>query len=146
MTRFSLIMRDWENSSDRATAEVTNSLSSIAELTITNKIDLPSWQQEWKTRMILLVKEIAKADLGKNLTPETCLSGYYFGLNPLHSDKMEHFPGQLSGNILAEMREIVKTNGNCSPEQRSRLNTWLHISWDNSTFAAGILYSYAYAV
>jgi hypothetical protein len=124
------ILQFWEEASFNAATEVTNLFCQIAESKATNP---DAWLTEWQTGVSRLVRAMASEEYGQGLSePTSALAAFYTSLNPLHGDRMENLTGNPPDRIVQCAQEILGA-GDCSEEQRARINTMLHISAEPGT-------------
>lgn len=136
-----LILQGWEGKCFAAATEVTNTL---ADLAIAETDDLNDWRNLWKSQMLRLMYAIAQAALGKSLDRDSVLNGLYSSLNPLHADRMESRTTRLCSQLSSNSDEILAFSTGCGVKQKARVNTMLHLSFENlEKFCAGNIYMFS---
>ncbi|MBA7596871.1 hypothetical protein ES703_03861 [subsurface metagenome] len=132
-------LQAWEEKSFKAATEVTNILSSFAP----QENDPKKWRSDWKSQLLSLMYAIAKEATGEHLDRDSALSGLYNSLNPLHSDRMESYIGELSLSLSGNSDEILKYSEDCGIEQKAKINTMLHLAFEDSgRYSAGNIYKF----
>jgi len=135
-----LFMQAWEGKCFQAATDVTNALSVLAT---DDAADLKKWREIWKSNFLQLMCAMAKAEAGKNLDANLCIISLYDSLNPLHADRMESNTPKLSNYFSDKSAEILSVSADCGIERRARVNTMLHLAFENlEHFTAGNLYTF----
>jgi hypothetical protein len=120
----------WEATSYRAATEVSNRLCEIADSKSTSLAD---WIKDWNIGVSQLIRAMASEEYGQGLAePAPALAALYTSLNPLHGDRMEYLTSDPPDCIVKCAAEILKA-GDCTEEQRGRINTMLHVSVEPGT-------------
>lgn len=133
------IIQAWEGKNFEAATEVTNILSSF----ITDEKDPDKLRDAWKVQILNLMFSLAKEAVGKNLDESTVLIGLYNSLNPLHADRMENYIGDLSDSLSLNAEEVLKNKDDCGIEQKSKINTMLHLAFkEDSEHCGGNIYEF----
>jgi len=133
-----LFMQAWEGKCFEAATDVTNSLSALA---VGDAAAFIKWRDLWKSNLLQLMCAMAKAEAGENLDPNSCLISLYGALNPLLTDKMESNMSELSILLGDKSTEILSVSTECGAERKARVNTMMHLSFENLRFfTAGNLY------
>jgi len=131
------IIQAWEGENFKAATEVTNILSTF----ITDEKNPEKWRDGWKAQILKLMYSLAKEAVGENLDKSSVLAGLYNSLNPLHSDRMERFTGDLSALLADVAEEILKHTEDCGAERKAKINTMLHLAFEeNGKYANGDIY------
>lgn len=136
-----LFLQSWEEKCFTSATEVTNTLASLAA---ENAGDFTTWRNNWKSRLLELMHAMAEAEAEKNLDCDSCLSGLYASLNPLHADRMESQCAELSISLGKYATEILQASADCGVPRKARVNTMLHLAFDKlDKFHPGNLYKVA---
>ena len=139
LTRVSplLILQGWEGECFGAATNVTNALSGLAD---NGASALQQWRGCWKDQLLRLMHDMAKAEAESQLNADTCLVSMFGLLNPLHADRMESQSAELAKSLRGHAGEVLAASTGCSQESRARVNTMLHLSFDNlDRFTAGVV-------
>lgn len=132
-------LQAWEEKNFEAATEVTNILSS---LTLDEK-NPERWRLAWKDQLLNLMHALAKEAMGESLDEGSVLSGIYNSLNPLHSDRMESYVGDLSDLLSGSASEILKNRKECDIERKAVINSMLHLAFEkDGKYAAGNIYCF----
>lgn len=136
-----LFLQQWEAKSFLAATEVTNGLSALVSL---KTDDRDKYREHWKSEFLQLLYTMAKAEADKQLDSNTCLGAVYGSLAPLYADRMESHVADLSCVLTANSEEVLKYAGDCGVEKRARINTMLHLAFENlDRFTGGNLYVFS---
>lgn len=85
---------------------------------------------------------MASAEAGQLLSHSSCLSALYGSMNPLHTDRMEHYVAALSTELSPYASEIMASTPNADVDAVAKLNTMLHLSIGSENgFYAGNIYT-----
>lgn len=132
-------LQAWEEKSFKAATEVTNILSSF----VPKENEPEKWRSIWKSQLLNLMHAMAKEATGEHPERDSVLSGLYNSLNPLHSDRMESYIGELSRSLSGSSDEILKHSEDCGIEQKAKINTMLHLAFEDSgRYSAGNIYKF----
>lgn len=133
-----LFLQAWEEQSFAASTAVTSELSSLA---VVDDDNLDQWRTLWKTRLLELMYAMARAEAEQHLDNGTCLNAIYNSLSSLHADRMESNATVLSHALTDSTAEIMAARKDCDSPSKARLNTMLHLSFENlNHFTAGNIY------
>jgi len=134
-----MFLQAWEEKCFSAATEVTNTLSDLASC---DAAELDKWRDLWKTQLLELMHAMSEEAVGRNLNKDTVLNGLYSSLNPLHTDRLESNTAALSASLNST--EIIKAPADPGIERKARINSMLHLSFENlGHFTAGNLYKFA---
>ncbi len=134
-----MFMQAWEEKCFEAATGVTNALATLVS---DHASDLLNWRENWKVQFLRLMCAMVKAEAGENIGGASCLVSLYGSLNPLHADKMENDLSEMSRALGEKSAEILSVSGDCSIEVGGKVNTMLHLAFENlDQFAAGNLYA-----
>jgi hypothetical protein len=120
-----LFFKIWEEASASAAADVTNSLSGLAD---PNAPNLASYLDGWRANFLSVMHAIARASAEKQLTQEHCSEAIFSALNPLHADKMEQAASRVARTVDEFAREVLGAPHDCGQGRRSRINGMVHVA------------------
>jgi len=134
------LLQAWEEKCFEAASNVTNALSDLAT---DNGSNLEEWRTSWRSRLLSLMHAMAEAEAEKQLDGDTCLASLYSLLNPLHADQMESGVAELCTTLRQHASEILDASSGCEDEAQAKVNTMLHLSFDNvDRFTAGAIFRF----
>ena len=134
-----MFLQAWEEKCFSAATEVTNTLSDLASC---EAAELDEWRNLWKTQLLKLMHAMSGEAVGTKLSEDLVLGGLYSSLNPLHTDRLESNTAALSASLNST--EIIKAPADPGIERKARINSMLHLSFENlGHFSAGNLYKFA---
>ena len=110
----------WEEECFAAASQVTNELSNLASVNAMNLVD---WRNLWKEKYNQLISKLAIAESGKQLKSDSCISSFYKTLNPLHSDKLEHFNRSFTNSLKKYSLTLYKTTPIADEDAKAKINT-----------------------
>lgn len=133
-------LQEWEGACFSAATGVTNALSTLVVNPAANP-NLVQWRESWKREALKLLKAIAAAKAEQQLTTENSLLSFYSALNPLHADGMDRNVTATAEAVQQYASEVMTAAGPLTADQKSRLNTMLHLAFhDLKALAAGNIY------
>jgi hypothetical protein len=134
-----MFLQAWEEKCFSAATEVTNTLSDLAS---SGAAELDEWRSLWKTQLLKLMHAMSGEAVGTKLSEDLVLGGLYSSLNPLHTDRLESNTAALSASLNST--EIIKAPADPGIERKARINSMLHLSFENlEHFTAGNLYKFS---
>jgi hypothetical protein len=131
-------LQEWEGACFTAATGVTNALSTLV---LSPAATLTQWREAWKRETLKLLRAIAEAKAEQQLTAENSLLSFYSALNPLHADGMDRTVTDTAEAVEQHAAEVMAAVGPLTADQKSRLNTMLHLAFhDLRALAAGNIY------
>lgn len=136
-----MFLQAWEEKCFSASTQVTNTLSDLASA---DAAELEEWRNLWKTQLLSLMHAMSEEAVGRNLNKDSVLNGLYSSLNPIHTDRVESNTAGLSASLAENSTEIIAATEDCGIERKARINSMLHLSFENlGHFTAGNLYKFS---
>jgi hypothetical protein len=135
-----MLLQAWEGRAFDAATDVTNALSEIAAA---GAADYAAWRRAWRTQLLQLMYALASAVAEQNLDNDSCLAAFYEALNPLHADRLESNSMELATRFAPHAADILAARGDPGIEKLAKMNTMLHIAFDNlQSSSAGNIYRF----
>jgi hypothetical protein len=136
-----MLLQAWEEKAFDAATDVTNALSEVAA---TGAEHYAAWRAAWRTQLLQLIYVLAAAVAEQNLDTDSCLEAFYSALNPLHADRLENHSPELAAQLGAYTADILAARGDPGIDKVAKVNTMLHIAFDNIQHSsAGNIYRFA---